>query len=253
MAIPLKTLFYTFACTLWIGLTAPAAQADIVVDVDPGTPGPQTSFGVTSGTMLPITVWFDPFFAPIGASGPVAFNGVGIDINWGPGTGATAAPMSPMLGGTILGPAPGTDIITTGFPIGPGAPLATAGLPPAPPDIFSLGGAGYVDSSSSVFTYMGPVTMPENLLGADFLITGPVGSTVTFTASGILMPPMGSAPGAGPFMIGGDMLQAGIGVGPPTIPQLSFSGTITIIPEPSTFAFGLLGLALIGIRKRRSA
>ena len=86
----------SFLCV--IGLAFVPADADIVVDVDPMTPGPQAAYAVASGASVTVSVWFDPF-----TSGPLAFNAVGLDLGWTPTGSATATPTTPPLAGSLAG------------------------------------------------------------------------------------------------------------------------------------------------------
>lgn len=222
-------------------------RADLLVDVDPFTPGIQTSLSVLSGASVTVVTYFSPVL-----SGPLAFNGFAIDLNWGAVGSATATPTTPAIAGSIAPFAPGRmDIASTATPIMPGMPLASAGAPPSGAP-FSIGGAGLVDLTSSVFGMGGPIGAPVDFFGVTFTISGAPGEFVTFTPSGLLVPGLGATPGSGPFVPGGAPYQVGFTSPTPTIPDTAFSSIITIIPEPSAVAYGVIGLALLACRLPRA-
>lgn len=233
---------------LLAGAPAQPLRADLILDVDPFTPGIQTSLSVLSGASITVVTYFDPT-----VSGPLAFNGFAIDLNW-TGTGsATATPTTPAVAGSIAPIAPvAVDVVSAAGPISPGMPMTSAGLPPfgAP---FSIGGVGLVDVSSSFFGAGGPLVAPVDLYGVTFTIVGAPGETVTFSPSGALVPGVGATAGAGPFVPGGAPYQLAPGSPGPTIADVMFSGVVTIVPEPGAVAYALIGLVLLGCRRLRTA
>lgn len=229
-----------------IGLCfTPLLEADIVVDVDPVTPGIQSTYTVASGATFAIPIFYVPGVAIPG------FDAVGLDLNWG-GT-ATATPAGPgLLLGVIAAGAPVDDLVApTAGPLPPGTPLASAGLPPSAPHPFSLGGAAHYDTLAGSYGFGGaPPPGPVDLMGQTFTITGSPGDTVTFVPSGIFAPGPSPLPGLGPFVPGGDALSI---TGSTTLPQPFFSGTITIaIPEPTTLSLlGGMSMLLLCLFRRQ--
>lgn len=228
---------------LLAGASARPAHGDLIIDVDPFTPGIQTSLSVLSGASITVVTYFDPT-----VSGPLAFNGFAIDLNW-TGTGsATATPTTPAMAGTIAPAVPiVADIVSATAPISPGMPLTSAGVPPSGAP-FSIGGVGLVDMSGTFFGTGGPLVAAVDLYGVTFTIAGAPGETVTFSSTGLLVPALGATAGAGPFVPGGAPYQLATGSPSPTLPDLAFAGVITIVPEPHAAAYALIGLALLGCR-----
>lgn len=225
------------------------ARADIVIDLDPITPGIQTTLSVSSGSSVTLITYYDPTL-----SGPIPFNAFGIDLNWtGVGT-ATATPTTAPLAGslTLVGPIV-FDFVSGAGPLPPGTPLVSAGMPPGA-GAFSIGGVGLVDISGSFFTFGGPIPGPVDLFGITFTVSGAVGETLTFTPSGIVLPTVGGTPGIGPFIPGGDHYQIAPGSPTPTISDAFIaSSVITIIPEPSVLVYMVLGLLALRAGHRAHA
>lgn len=222
---------------------APSVRADIVIDLDPVTPGIQTSLSVLPGASVTAITYFDPTL-----SGPLPINGFGIDLNWTTTGAASATPSTPPLAGSIAPFGPGVaDLVSAASPIFPGMPLSSAGVPPlgAPA---SIGGVGLVDLTATFFGAGGPLGAAVDLFGVTFTIAGSPGDTVTFMPSGILVPSFGATAGSGPFVPGGAHFQAGVASPSPTTADSTFISVVTIIPEPGVVLYTWLGLALIGRR-----
>ncbi|HMP76798.1 MAG TPA: hypothetical protein PKE12_10950 [Kiritimatiellia bacterium] len=227
-------------------LGAGTASGDLVIDLDSITPGIQTTLSVASGASVTAIMYFDPT-----VSGPIAVNGFGIDMNWTPTGAGAATPSSPPLAGGLAG-APPTEVdIVSGTPIGPGSPLASAGAPPSAGTL-SIGGVGYVDPTGTFFIG-GPIPVPVDLYGVTFTVSGSPGDTITFTPSGILPPGVGSIPGIGPFISGGDPWQVAPSAPSPTLTDVVTSSVITIIPEPGSAVLCAVGLALLAARRQSHA
>ena len=241
--LPLFILLVSIA----FGLALKTAHGDLIVDVDPITPGIQSSLSVVSGSSVTVLT----YYAPPG-TGPLPFNAVGVDLNWtGLGLGA-AAPTTPALIGSFGGLGPFVVDLISGAPIlFPGTPLISAGLPPV--GAFSVGGVGFSDTSASFFTVGGPIPFPVDLFGVTFTVSGSVGDSVTFLPTGILVPSVGASPGSGPFVPGGDPFQFLPGGPTATLSDASIGGTITIIPEPHVVLYVILGLGLICWRRQNAA
>lgn len=222
-----------------------ATRGDLIIDLDPITPGIQTALSVTSGSSVTAILYFDPT-----VSGPLLVNGFGIDLNWTPTGAGSALPVTPVLAGTLAGAPPVELDIAVGTPIGPGAPLTPVGLPPGG-GALSLGGVGYVDPTGS-FYIGGPIGVVVDLFGVTFTVSGAPGDTITFTPTGILVPGVGATPGAGPFAPGGDPWQASSTSPSVTFPDATSSSVVTIVPEPSATALYLAGLAVFGLLRRSS-
>lgn len=222
---------------------APSVRADIVIDLDPMTPGIQTTLSVLPGASVTAITYFDPTL-----SGPLPINGFGIDLNWTATGAATATPSTPPMAGSIAPFGPGVaDLVTATSPIFPGMPLASAGVPPFSGPA-SIGGVGLVDLTATFFGAGGPIGTAVDLFGVTFTIAGAPGDTVTFIPSGILVPALGATAGVGPFVPGGAHYQAGVGSPSPTTADAAFSSVVTIIPEPGVALYTWLGLALMGRR-----
>ncbi len=222
------------------------AKGDLIVDVDVITPGIQTGISVTSGSSVTVLMYYDTAL-----TGPIAFNAFGVDLNWTGLGSAVALPASPPMAGSLTTVGPFVfDLVSGAGPLPFGAPLISAGLPPAA-GLFSIGGVGLVDSSGSLFTFGGPLPGPIDLFGVTFTVLGAVGETIVFTPSGILTPGIGATPGIGPFIPGGDHYQALPGAPSATTFDVAVAaGVVTIVPEPGVLAYAVLGMLVIGGARR---
>lgn len=250
--------------------TNPVHAYTVYLDMDVGTPvgpppppgsgplpdpppGMDASISVTSGTTITIIAYI------VHSTGTATFDSVGIDINHTlPGDSALAVPVAGtnFAGGLAGAGPPGTigDLVAA-VPTGPGAPLASAGLPPMPPAAGSIGGSGMFDSTPGAsFGGFGAGAGPPSVgtyydvMGMDFTITGAVGDVVTFMPSGIFTPGFfgpGTPPPVVPLTVGGDAVYDSLGGF--TSAGAYVGGTVTIVPEPSVLmliGFGCLGLFL---------
>ncbi|MEZ6154037.1 MAG: hypothetical protein R3C09_28405 [Pirellulaceae bacterium] len=234
------------------------AFADLVADVGAG---PGVGISVTSGTSITAKIIYMPI-------SPLPFDGVGLDLNWTP-TGSGAALFSGPAPGVFLtggaaGAAPTLGLLSGAGPIPPGTPLINPGVPPAA-GALSVGGGAHFDPTGGAMSGGPSYGVPSgsgllDLMGADFVVTGAVGDTITFTPSGILpisaigppLPVAGFAP-----VSGGAHYWTNVspGMGLSSMDPMIGSVTVTIsaIPEPSSclFAVVLCGTACIGSRRSR--
>lgn len=292
--------------TVGFGLLVSAstmAQLTVILDLDistapgpPAVPGPlslpagpatgfESSISVTSGTAVTVIAYVvqaDLGFP--GGSVPVAFDSLGLDLNWG-AVGDTAAlvpitsPLAGLLAG-ITGSGLSEDYALGAFPsvasVAPGDPLATVGTVPIPGYSASIGGAGFADITPapgtpgppgefSGFGSTPPVGTPAtyfDVFGVTFLATGSPGDSVTVTPSGIFLASTLAAGvpgllggGSGPLFpdTGGDAAYSSVG-GATISGTMFIGGTITIIPEPSITVAVAAGLCLgfVGCHRRRT-
>lgn len=158
-----------------------------------------------------------------------------------------------------VGAGPGVGISVTS-----GTPPVNPGMPPAA-GTFSVGGGAHFDPTGGAMSGGPSYGVPSgsgllDLMGADFVVTGAVGDTITFTPSGILPisgvgPPL-SVAGFAPMPGGAHYwTNVGPGMGLSSMDPMIGSVTVTIsaIPEPSSclFAVVLCGTACIGSRRSR--
>ena len=234
-----------------LSLAFVAHEADaytLVLDVDAGTAGIQTSVSVASGTTVTVTGHL------VSTTGFAAFDRAGFDLSWSkPGEGASLAAVGgALLAGSLagVGPGPVTDLIGGGV-VGPGASLATTTLGATGTNAFNLGGFGYLDGSASFFgafgNPFGPPGTTIDVFSADFVASGAAGTSVTIDPSGIFQP--GIWPPPAPLASGGDALYDGI-VTLFTAPGQYQGGVVQIVPEPGRGLLALLALAAIGRRRR---
>ena len=211
------------------------------VDLDPLTPGIQSSLTVAPGTTFTVDVVLDDLGLGAATSFDlvlldVLFNDAGLVLGLTPAT-------TPIAG--ALAALPGTADAASAVPIlvAPGSPLAVGpSLALAPPFTSSLGGVGLFNPTSFLsFALASPPSIFS--LSIDALMSG---------TSSIFAP--GAVPGS-ELTLG----NAGPGTFPPTGTPVEFptllSATVTVTPEPTTlalFAFGLAGLGLVARRRART-
>lgn len=225
-------------------------KADLIPDAGAGI---GVDIFVPSGTPITVKIFYSP------AEIPKAFDGVGLDLNWfGSGTATPAGPSAgSLLTGDIPTAPPLDDLLIPPAPplIGPGDSLTNPGLLSPVPFATSIGGGGHFDTTGTVGTgggayglSPGPFSVPIDLMGADFIVTGSPGDMITFAPSGIL-PDDSIDPGDfTPISPGFHYFIAG---GPTFTETIIGTVTVTIIPEPIICLPGLL-VWCVSLRRRRS-
>ena len=248
---------------LLLGSASLAQGHSLIVDLDPGTPGFQTSLSVLPGTV----VTADIHLVDDGVT-PISGYGLATNFNDVPGTVGILAPT--FDGGAAAAVLVPTDL-ATGFPIAPGGVLGPVGTPP-----FGIGpggpftgtdfGAGLYDLAGLAWVGMpglGGTIILETIV---FSATGTPGSVTDIAPLGILtpgapggpaLPPIagpggvefynaavGGSYGAAPFLPGANPLFP---AGTPAI----MPGTVTITPEPGAAMLALLGMVSLFLRRRR--
>lgn len=244
------------ALALVVGLacTGVGGRADIVLDMDPSTPGIfETSVSVAPGSPFSVAAFYVP-----GAMGPIAFDAVGLNLAYGfpLGDTSTVAPAPYLAGfGGIMGPLPAAFDTVTGAPSPPGFLLASAFAPPPFPGP-SFGGAGFYDPFGTYFggiTFLSP--FPVNLMGWDLVASATPG-VVTLSLSGIFSPFVFVPPGTpgflpflgGPFPGGDPLYDSGTGL--TLFEPIGGPYLVVIVPEPSAVALLVLGALGAALRRR---
>ena len=249
---------------LLLGCLARRAEAHaVVVDMDTTTPGIQTAFTATVGTVVPV----DIYIVSDGAT-PVNAYGFDVEFNDFPGivTLASATVFDPS--GVGLGAAPTPVDYTSGAPIVPGVALTPAGIPP-----FGIGpggpfagndtGAGMYDiSGAGLFFGLAMPAAGTPVLAETVSFTAATVGTTDIAPLGIITPGMGAGPFPPPppvpggfefydgFVTVASFPAAAAGTG---FPAGINPGTLTVIPipEPVVSMLLVLGLAAVGCGRFR--
>jgi hypothetical protein len=249
------------ACSFIVLAMSGSLRADIILDVDSTTAGPQATIAVTSGTVVTVTAYVvaDPLMPS-----PFAFDGVGLDLSWAfPGDTATVSAPSAAAGplasfGSGPPATPSLEFVTL-TPITGGSALTSLGVPTLFPGTTNFGGSGFFDpfgGAPPFFSGMAffPAPPPAvELMSWSLTVTGSPGDFVTVHPSGIfspvppLAPPGPATPTVLPMTGGGSLYNSTIPMsifqfGPPVS---TFTITIVAVPEASAFLFG--GMVSVGL------
>ena len=209
---------------LW---SQPSSGLTLAIDLDPTTPGIQSTLtvglGATFGADLVLVgdgvATLDELLVDVG------YNDAGLVLASGPGSVVALA-----LSATVP-MAWDSTVPSVGPPLpAPPAPLVPLGLTPVGPFTASEGGFGY---------YTTPGSFPV------------VGSGVTITVAGFSLTAVGIGTSAvAPIPTGGG---AALFLSGSPVPSTFLAGAVTVIPEPTTCALTLFGMAALcaGRRCRR--